>query len=134
MKVTPVVIARSLIETLASDPSMSPEDACDGALAVLKRTCPGYGKREFLKLVERQLRRKGVSAAGLLVVPHATSITAEHIAPIVSKQAGRAVHIDRSIDKDLIGGAALLIDHQRIDSSVQGALQDLLQTFLAPLH
>lgn len=134
MKVTPSLIATSLIETLKSDSSVSADEACDGALIVLKRECPGCSKREFLKLVERKLKREGASAAGLLVVPHAGSITAEHIAPLVSKKAGKTVHIDRSIDKDLIGGAVLLVEHRRIDSSVQGALHDLLQMCLEPLH
>ena len=135
MRTTPKDIARSLVDSIidASD-TLSLDDACDSAIALLKRLCPGVTLRAFVILVEKEMKRRGKESAGLLVVPHEHSIAADTIAALLSAKAKKPVAIDRKTDADLIGGAVLLVEHRRIDCSIQGALQALLKTCLQPLE
>jgi hypothetical protein len=132
MKITPRDIARALVDSMASA-TADPVQACDSAIVLLHRTNPGFTGRAFSKLVAREIRRRGDSAAGLLIVPNDRSLSAEHLRPLLEKKAGRTVALDRTTDPDLIGGAVLHIDHRRIDCSIQGALHALLKTCLQPL-
>ncbi len=133
MKVTPRDIARSLIDSLASSSDVSVDDACESAIVLLKKTNPGVPLKQFLKVVERELVRRGNTATGLLVVPHEHSLKAETLAPLLEARTGKHVHVDRKVSPELIGGAVLLVDHRRIDCSIQGALAALLRTCLLPL-
>ncbi len=133
MKIHPKDIARSLVEAIAASPQTNVDDACMSALALLKRTNPGVHMRDFVKIVERALRKQGTTSSGLLVVPHEHSLKAETIVPLLSAKTGKTVHIDRKTDPELIGGAVLLIEHRRIDCSIKGALESLLRTCLQPL-
>ena len=133
MKIKPRDIARSLIDSMEANPSMSADEACLSAITLLKRTNPGMPFRQFVKILERELKKKGPITSGLLVVPSEKSVTAESIGSLLKEKSGTAIAMDRAIDPDLIGGAVLLVDHRRIDCSVQGALDMLLKMCLQPL-
>jgi F0F1-type ATP synthase delta subunit len=133
MKITPDEIARSLVDTVAESASVDVDDACLNAILLLKKRCPGVTPRMFVRMVEREVKRKGATTSGLLVVPNEQSLKAETIEPVLAKNTGKVVHIDRKTDPNLIGGAVLLIEHRRIDCSIQGALAALLRTCLQPL-
>lgn len=134
MRVKPADIARALVDQAEADPA-SVDAACAVALDYLRKTSPGCAKRHFLKLVEREMRRRGEQASGLLIVPNARTVNAMHIGALVSASSGKQnMRIDERIEPDVIGGAVLLIEHRRIDCSVQGALRELLQTCLEPLE
>lgn len=134
MRVTPADIARSLVDSVSGDGTLSVDAACDSALTLLHRKCPGTPKREFFKLVEREVLARGAHSAGMLVVPDETSIASEHIAPHLEKRTGKPVSLDRKVEPEIIGGAVLLLDHRRIDCSIQGALHSLLHMCLQPLE
>ena len=133
MKISPKDIARSLVDTIVHHEDVDVDDACLNAMLLLRKRCPGVTPRTFIRLVEKEVKRRGSSAAGLLVVPHDHSIRAEVIEPVLAERSGKAIHIDRKTNPDLIGGAVLLIDHRRIDCSIQGALHALLRACLEPL-
>lgn len=133
MRITPQEIARALVDSLVSNKTLSADDACDSAMALLHEKCPSTTRRIFLKLVEREVKRHNAITAGMLAVPNEHSLKTETIAPLLAKKTGKIIHLDRKIEPELIGGAALLIDHQRIDCSIQGALKNLLQMCLQPL-
>ncbi len=132
MRTKPADIAKALIDEVQASPA-SADAACVAALNVLKRMSPGFPRREFVKLVEHEMKRRGEQASGLLVVPNARTLKAEHVGALISKQSGVTVHLTEKVDPDVIGGAVLLMDHRRIDCSVQGALRELLQTCLEPI-
>jgi F0F1-type ATP synthase delta subunit len=132
MKITPQDIARALIDSIL-DGKTDADAACDGALALLHEKCPGTTRKIFLKIVEREVKRHGAIAAGMLVVPNEHSLKTEHITPHLAQKTGKTVYLDRKIEPELIGGAVLLVDHRRLDASVQGALRSLLQMCLQPL-
>ena len=134
MKITPKDIARSLVDSVAVSPQMNVDDAALSAFLLLKKRCPGITPRAFIRLVEREVKRHGTTASGMLVVPHEHSLKAEVLEPVLSQKSGKTVHVDRAIDPDLIGGAVLLIEHRRIDCSIQGALATLLRSCLQPLN
>ncbi len=134
MKITPRDIARSLLDCIEKDPSLSAIDACESAIRLLKDRCPSVPLRQLVKILERELRRRGSMSSGLLVVPHEHFISADTVGALLQQKSGKTVHIERTIDPDLIGGAVLLADHRRIDCSIQGALAGLLKTCLQPLH
>ena len=133
MKITPRDIARALIDSIL-DGDMNVDAACDSALALLHEKCPGTTRKNFLKILEREVKRHGGIAAGMLVVPHEHAITTEQIAPHLAEKTGKTIHLDRKVEPALIGGAVLLVDHRRLDASVQGALRHLLQMCLQPLE
>ncbi len=133
MRLKPKDIARSLVDTVAVSPHVSVDNACLSAITLLKRSCPGITNREFLRLVEHEVKKQGATASGLLVVPTEHSLKSESIAPLLAEKTGKTVHLERSVEPELIGGAVLLIDHRRIDCSIQGALATLLRTCLLPL-
>ncbi len=133
MRMTPKNIAHALIDSIASSPEISVDAACESAIQLLKKRCPGVSLRDFLKCVEREMRRKHHQPEGLLIVPNAKSISAEKLVPLLSEKSGAPVHLEQKIDPDIIGGDILLVEHKRIDCSIQGALQSLLRT-LQTLH
>lgn len=133
MKITPRDIARSLVDSIAASAKVSVSDACDSAIRLLKRSCPGTTRRRFLKIVEHEMRKQGKIGSGLLMVPSTRSLEAKTIQSLLQAKTGKPVHIDRAVEPELIGGAVLLIDHRRIDCSIQGALAALLRTCLQPL-
>ncbi len=133
MKITPKDIARSLVDSVGASQPVSVDDACDSAIALLKRLCPGVPLRLFIRILEREVKRRGLSMSAMLVVPNEHSLKAETIVPLLEAKAGKKVHIDRNVEPELIGGAVLLIEHRRIDCSIQGALATLLRSCLQPL-
>lgn len=132
MRITAQEIARALVDALLTD--VSPDDACDSALALLHEKCPSTTRRMFLKMVEREVKRHDSVAASMLAVPHERDLKINDIAPLIAQKTGKVVHMDRKVEPELIGGAVLLIDHKRLDASVQGALRHLLQACLQPLE
>ncbi len=134
MKISPKDIARSLVDSLASSETLSIDDACDSAIALLKSSCPGVPLRKFIEIVEREVRRKGLSMSAMLVVPSEHSLSSAVIAPLLEAKAGKKVHVDRMVEPELIGGAVLLMEHRRIDCTIQGALATLLRSCLQPLE
>ena len=133
MRTTPRHIAQALIEAIEADPSISVDGACDSAILVLKKRCPGVTPREFLKIMEREIRRRGSTASGMLIVPNEHSLNTDQIVTLLSQKTGKPVEIERKTDPELIGGAILLVDHRRIDCSIKGALAALLRACLEPL-
>lgn len=133
MRTRPADIAKALLEQVERDPA-SADAACQSSLLLLKRTAPGFPRRQFVKLVEREMRRRGEEASGLLIVPRLHVLKREQLGTLVTKTTGKPVRMDKKIDPDIIGGAVLLIDHHRIDASVQGALRELLRVCLQPLE
>ncbi|HRH93546.1 MAG TPA: F0F1 ATP synthase subunit delta [Candidatus Peribacteria bacterium] len=133
MRIKPADIAKALVDEVIASPA-SADAACLGALQMLKKKCPGFLRRDFVKLVDREMRTRGDQASGLLIVPNAHSIKADAVGGIVTKHSGIPVNLTEKIDPDLIGGAVLVMDHRRIDASVQGALRELLQTCLEPIN
>ena len=133
MRKHPKDIARALVDACSDSQGLSVDDACTSAIVLLKQSCPGTTCREFLKLVEREIRKKGITASGLLFVPNDHSLKAETIEPLLAEKMGKSVHIERKTEPELIGSAVLLVDHRRIDCSIQGALAALLRTCLLPL-
>lgn len=134
MKIKPRDIARSLVDSMEANPAMSADEACLSAIMLLKRTNPGMPLRQFVKILERELKKRGPVTSGLLVVPNEKSVSADSIGTLLKQKSGKAVAMERAIDPDLIGGAVLLVDHRRLDCSVQGALDTLLKTCLQPLE
>ena len=134
MRVTPKDIARSLVDTLVASTSVDADTACESALALLRQRCPGVTPRSFVRLVERELRRRGTAGAGMLVVPREDSIAASALEPQLTSKIGKPVHLEREVHPELIGGAVLLVEHRRIDCSVQGALAELHRLCMLPLH
>ncbi len=133
MRTRPIDIARALVDHAEKEPATL-DDACAGALVLLKRIAPGYSKRVFLKTVEREMKRRGDRSSGMIIVPRDNTLTSEYVGAAVAKATGKQVSLGRKVDPDIIGGAVVLVDHHRIDASVQGALQELLRTFLEPLN
>lgn len=133
MRITSKDIAKALIDSVQQDPETSVDTACESALALLKEKCPGVSPRIFLRIVEKEMRKRGLTSAGLLLVPHEKSVSAKHIAELLTAKSGKPVTMERATDPDLIGGAVLLVDHVRIDCSIKGALEDLLKICLQPL-
>ena len=132
MKVTPRIIACAFIDAIEKSPEEA-DSICDATIALLKQHCPSVHLRDFVKVTEKEVKRRGDVSGGMLVVPHEKSMSTEVIAKQLEKASGKTIELDRKIDPELIGGAVLLIDHIRIDSSVQGALQALLRECLQPL-
>ena len=133
MKIKPLDIAKSLADCLESNAKLSLDEACESAVHLLKRTCPGVPPRQLVKLLERELKKRGHSSAGLLIVPTDRSISASSVSTLLKKKSGKPMPIERKTDPEIIGGAILLADHRRIDCSIQGALASLLHTCLQPL-
>ena len=133
MKIHPKDIARSLVDSLAAG-NVSADEACDSAIVLLKRSCRGVPLRRFIQLVEREVKRRKLSTSALIAVPNEHSLKAETIIPLLQAKTGKTVHLDRMIEPELIGGAVLLVDHRRIDCSIQGALAALLRSCLQPLE
>lgn len=133
MRIKPKDIARSLLDSVETSPNVSMDDACESALRLLRRSCPGVRPRDFAKLVERELKKRGETSSALLVVPNDKSLKSEAILPLLEKKTGKAIHLERNVEPDLIGGAVLLVEHRRIDCSIQGALAALLKICLQPL-
>jgi hypothetical protein len=133
MRIHPKDIARALVDSVASQREMAPDAACDSAIQLLHKKCPGTSRRIFFKLVEREVLSRGAHSAGMLVVPHDHAASSEHIATHLKEKTGKAVHLERMVEPELIGGAVLLVDHRRIDCSIQGALHTLLRMCLQPL-
>ena len=133
MKITPRIIAHALIDTLERDPSLSVDSACESAILMLKKRCPGVAPREFLKITEREIRRRGRNSSGMLIVPNEHALKTDQISPLLSAKTGKPVEIERKTDPEIIGGAILLVNHRRIDCSVKGALSALLRACLEPL-
>lgn len=132
MKIHPRDIARALIASIEANPDLT-DQVCDASIALLRKNCPSVTLREFLKIAERELRRRGDVSGGMIIVPHEHSIATETVQKALQDNSGRVVALDRKIDPEIIGGAVLLVDHRRIDGSVQGVLHDLLQQCLLPL-
>lgn len=132
MKIKPRDIARALIASIEAHPDET-DQVCDASIALLRKHCPSVSLRSFLKIAEKELRRRGDVAGGMLVVPHEHSIAVDTVTKALQEKSGRSVSLDRKVDPDIIGGAVLLVDHRRIDGSVQGALQALLKQCLLPL-
>lgn len=132
MRITPKDIARSLIDAFGAS-SDSVEDLCDGAISLLKRTSPGMPLRMFAKTIDREIRRRKIGSSALLVVPSPHDLSAHAMTPLLEAKTGKAMHVDRAVEPELIGGAVLLVDHRRIDCSIQGALAALLRDCLQPL-
>ncbi len=133
MRITPKDIARALVDSILETPDVSADDACDSAIAYLHKMCPGVPPRAFLKLVEREMKRRGETSSALLIVPNEHSLSSKTIAPLLAAKTGRKVMLERKTDPDLIGGAIILVDHRRIDCSIKGALEALLQECLQPI-
>jgi F0F1-type ATP synthase delta subunit len=133
MKITPKEIARALVDAMEASPDVSVDDACESAIVLLRKAVPGFPARTFIKIVEREMEKRGNTASGLLIVPHEKSLKAEAIIPLLQAKSDKTVHVDRKTNPDLIGGAVLHIDHRRLDCSIQGALATLLRTCLQPL-
>lgn len=133
MRITPTDIARSLVDVFGDTRGATPADACDSAIGLLKQRCPGVSLRTFARIVEREIRRRKLTSSALLVVPTDRSFTAKTITPLLEAKTGKTVHVDRAVEPELIGGAVLLIEHRRIDCSIQGALAMLLRDCLEPL-
>lgn len=133
MKIRPKDIARSLADSLEQNPAMPVADLCDSAMQLLRTRCPGVTFRQLVKLLERELKKRGSISSGLLVVPTEHSISAEAVGALLKEKSGKTVQMERATDPDLIGGSVLLVDHRRIDCSIQGALAHLLKTCLQPL-
>jgi F0F1-type ATP synthase delta subunit len=131
MRILPHNIAKALIDAVENGTPV--DDACEGALQMLHEHCRGTSMRQFLLMVERELKKRGSHSSGLLIVPHETSIKAETVAKQLSEKSDKHVPIERAIDPSLIGGAVLHVDHTRIDASIKGALHTLLQLCLQPL-
>lgn len=132
MKITPRIIARALIASIEAHPDQI-DQVCDASIALLRKYCPSVTLREFVRTAERELRRSGDVSGGMLVVPHDHAISTDVVAKTLKEHSGRTVALDRKVDPEIIGGAVLLVDHRRIDGSVQGALQSLLKQCLLPL-
>ena len=132
MRTRPKDIARALVDSVSSSAGVAPDVACDSAIELLHRKCPGTTRRAFFKLVEREVQRRGAHSAGMLVVPNEHALQSEHIATHF-KEHGKSVHFERMVEPEIIGGAVLLVDHRRIDCSIQGALHALLKICLQPL-
>ena len=133
MRIRPKDIARSLVDSMEQNPAMHADEACESAIRLLKSKCPGVTFRQFVKLLERELKKRGSISSGLLVVPNEHSISAETVGALLKEKSGKTVRIERATDPELIGGSVLLVDHRRIDCSIQGALANLLKTCLQPL-
>lgn len=130
MRILPKDIAKALVDSVEAG---TPVDAAIGsALEMLRLHCLGTSRSQFLSLVEKEMRRQGRSSSALLIVPHDTSISAEDVQKQLTAK-GRKIPVERATDPSLIGGAVLHVDHTRIDSSVRGALETLLQLCLQPL-
>ncbi len=125
-------IVKACIDLIEKSPDQA-DAICDGGIALLKKHCPSFSFRNFVKLVEKYLRRRGDVTGGMLIVPNEHSLSVTGVSELFSAQSTRKINFDRKIDPDLIGGAVVLVDHRRIDSSVQGALQMLLKNCLLPL-
>lgn len=134
MRIRPAEIARSLVDTVEADPGIDATEACFDAFLLLRKRCPGTTPRAFVRMVEREVKRRGTTASGMLFVPHEKSLKAETLEKLLAKKTGKTVHVDRAVEPELIGGAVLFVEHRRLDSSIQGALQALLRTFLQPLE
>jgi hypothetical protein len=107
MRTKPAQIAQALVDHVEADPS-SVDQACAVALELLRKASPGFAKRNFLKLVEREMRRRGEQASGLLIVPNTRTVKSEHVGKLVSKSSGKQnVRIDERVEPNLIGAAAL---------------------------
>ncbi len=132
MRIRPKDIARALVDSVASSTGVAADAACDSAIHLLHQKCPGTTRRAFFKMVEREVLRRGAHSAGMLVVPHEHALKSEHIATHF-KEKGKPVHLERMVEPEIIGGAVLLVDHRRIDCSIQGALHALLKICLQPL-
>lgn len=134
MRIRPADIARSLVDTVEADPGIDATAACFEAFLLLRKRCAGTTPRAFVRLVEREVKRRGTAASAALFVPHEKSIEAETLEKLLADKAGKTVHVDRAVEPELIGGAVLFVEHRRLDSSIQGALQALLRSFLQPLE
>ncbi len=134
MRIRPIHVARSLIDTVESTPDIDVGEACVEAFRLLRARCPGMPPRQFVALVEREAKRRGSVMSGMLFVPTDPSMKAEIVEKALTQKSGTTVHVDRAVEPELIGGAVLFLEHRRLDSSVQGALRALLNSFLEPLE
>ncbi len=134
MRISVNDIAKALVDSVETNPELPVVDACETALHMLRDHAPGVPPRVLLAKVDREMRRRGHTSTGLLVVPHEKSLKADMLAPLLEAQTGKRVALERATDPSLIGGAVLLVDHMRVDYSVKAALQNLLHICLQPLE
>jgi len=133
MRISVNDIAKALVDSLEKDPHIDLLEACEGALTMLRTHNPGVPPRVLLAKVEREMRHRGHTSTGLIVVPHEKAMPSKHLEELLSKTTGKQVTLERATDPSLIGGAVLLVDHMRVDYSVKAALQTLLNICLQPL-
>jgi F0F1-type ATP synthase delta subunit len=124
MKITPELVARSLVETckgLSGDCAT----AADAALELLRIHGLSKHIRTFPRLVRAELRRQGM-LTGVLKTPTGQAEGLEsQLTELLSKTLGKHVELALIKDSSLIGGAILQVGDERFDASVAGALMRL---------
>jgi len=130
MKYHPKDIARALVD-VARDPELNLHAEIDEAVRLLRVHNPGKSLRNFPTLVERVLRKAGMDVGAVLITPTGDAgESAKEIEKELKKIFHQKnVHLEQRADKDMIGGAVLIVNDELFDVSVPGALMRLRDYF-----
>ena len=128
MKDLVAATARLLVEHCAAHPTGDVADACDVAVQFLHRQGFSSGDvRAFRGVVERELRKGSRLKSAQLRTPTANSGPAHaHIHATLNKTFSVPVDFSEEVDRELIGGAKLLVGDDHVDASLRGALDGLV--------
>ncbi|HVW67030.1 MAG TPA: F0F1 ATP synthase subunit delta [Candidatus Peribacteraceae bacterium] len=127
MRYHPKDIARALVDVARDPENKNLGVEIDEAVRLLRLHNPGKSLRSFPTLVERVLRKAGMDVTAVLITPTGDAGT---VAKGIEKELQKIyhqknVHLTQQADKDMIGGAVLIVNDERFDISVPGALNRL---------
>ncbi len=132
MTLSPLDIAEALVD-LATSKKVTHEEACDSALALLHRECPGASPVAFMALVHSIIRKRDQEMAGMLSTPTGESTSAETIHKDLQTALGSKIDLEQKADDSLLGGAIVSVNDTRVDASVKNALQQLEELCTKPI-
>jgi F0F1-type ATP synthase delta subunit len=126
MKITPLDIARALIETCKSLPDAEYPAVAEAALEMLRSRGLSRAVRTFPRLVRETLeRREGIVFARLTTPTGDAGALADAIAAALAAGLKKKVEMTQATDRTLLGGAKITAGDERFDASVRGALSSL---------
>ncbi len=121
-------IARALVDVAHDPENTNLSGEVDEALRLLKVHNPGRSFRSFPTLVERALRKAGREVEATLITPTGDAGTIGHdIEKELTKLLKQKIHLKQHADKNMLGGAILIVNDERLDVSIPGALRHLAE-------
>ncbi|MFA6523429.1 MAG: F0F1 ATP synthase subunit delta [Candidatus Peribacteraceae bacterium] len=134
MKITPLDIARALIETCKSLPETEYPAVAEAALEMLRSRGLSRAVRTFPRLVRETLERRESIVFATLITPTGDAGTlTDTIASALASGLKKKVEMTQAADRTLLGGAKVTAGDERFDASVRGALASLQSVLTSTL-